>query len=241
MASLEVWGDTDRGLVRANNQDSWHYDPDTRLALVADGMGGAACGEVASAITVETIAEVLRGARPVESPAARLEYAIQEANRRVRERTRIEEACRGMGSTVVAAYWDLPDVAIANVGDSRAYLWRDNTLQQLSYDQTVANELRRRMGLSESEATGFPHRHVLTMAIGSAEELMVCATHVRVQPGDQLLLCSDGLSGPVSEEVIAAILSSGEDIPLRVQHLMEAARTAGGPDNITAVLLAVRD
>ena len=237
MPALETWGISDRGLIRQNNEDCWLIDPSLSIAIVADGMGGASCGEVASALAVETVVEYLRYP-PLTMPREKLlEEAFRRANRRVLEYAHKEETCKGMGSTIVAALWSLPRVTIANVGDSRAYLWRTGLLTQLSYDQTLVNELRVKFGLTAEEMSNFPHKNVLTMAVGSAEDIMIQTRTETLAPGDQILLCSDGLSGPVPDELMAGILS--RETPLRVEadELLEAAKAGGGPDNITAVLL----
>jgi serine/threonine protein phosphatase PrpC len=240
MPTLEAWGTTDPGLVRQNNEDNWSIDPALKVAVVADGMGGASCGEVAAAITVETVLEYLRCA-PVVDPGEAMEAAIKEANRRVLDKARADDSCNGMGSTVVVALWDLPRLHIANVGDSRAYLWRDGALTQLSYDQTLVNELRTRFGLSEAEVSNFPHKNVLTQAVGTTPELTVRMRVEELEPGDLVLLCSDGLSGPVSEPAIAATLSRDAPLQYQVEQLITQAKAAGGPDNVTAVLLRYND
>ncbi len=229
MSTLEAWGTSDPGLVRQNNEDNWSLDTSLHVAVVADGMGGALCGEVASAITVETVMEYLR-CTPVVDPGHAMEAAIKEANRRVLDKARVEEGCNGMGSTVVVALWNVPRLHIANVGDSRAYLWRDGVLTQLSYDQTLVNELRMRFGLSEAEVSNFPHKNVLTQAVGTTPELTVRLREEDLVPGDVVLLCSDGLSGPVSEPAIAATLS--RDAPLTVpggaaHHAGQSRRRSG--------------
>jgi len=240
MPTLETWGTSDPGLVRQNNEDSWSIDTVLRLAIVADGMGGALCGEVASAITVETVLECMRASQ-ADEPQRAVEAAILEANRRVFEKARAEESCNGMGSTVVVAWWDVPHLLIANVGDSRAYLWRDGALRQLSYDQTLVNELKVRFGLSESEVANFPHKNVLTMAVGTTAELTIKTHDEQMIPGDIVLLCSDGLTGPVTEEAIAGILSREAPLHMQGEQLIASAKAGGGPDNVTAVLLRYND
>jgi protein phosphatase len=238
--TLEALGISDVGLVRQNNEDSWSIDPALRIAMVADGMGGASSGEVASAMAVETVLEYLRGA-PMLEPGPAMEAAIQEANRRVLERSHNDDACSGMGSTLVLAFWDLPRLIVANVGDSRAYLWRDGSLTQLSYDQTLVNELKMRFGLSEDEVRNFPHKNVLTMAVGTTPQLTVRSHEEQLQPGDVVLLCSDGLTGPVAEEAIAATLSRDAPLQYQVEQLVTQAKAAGAPDNVTVVLLRYND
>ncbi len=241
MPMLDAWGASDPGLIRQNNEDSWCVEPDLRLAIVADGMGGASCGEVASAMTVEIITQRLRNRQGGGLSAEPLEQAIREANQCVLSKARTDEPCAGMGTTVVVASWDLPRLLVANVGDSRAYLWRNGALTQLSYDQTLVNELRVRFGRSEEEVSNFPHKNVLTMAVGTTPEVTIRTREEVLQPGDVVLLCSDGLSGPVSEAAIAATLT--HDTPLRdlVVQLINQAKAAGAPDNVTAVLLRYND
>lgn len=237
MPKLEAWGATDVGRVRQNNEDNWLIAEDLSLALVADGMGGAACGEVASALATERVEGYLREASGSLSGEERIREAIRDANRRVWKQAQDRRDCEGMGSTIVVAYWDLPKVLIANVGDSRAYLFRDNQLTQLSYDQNLGNELRKALGYSEEQVSKMAHRNVLTMAIGTSEEVLICVREEHLQPGDEVLLCSDGLSGPVPHEEIIELLGSDQPGPERVRQLVERALNAGGPDNITVVLL----
>jgi len=237
MESLDTWGISDCGLVRQNNEDAWLIDPALGVAIVADGMGGASCGEVAAALAVETVVEFLRNPPLAAAPEELLMEAVREANRRVFLHAQTQEGCQGMGSTIVAALWRLPHLYIANVGDSRAYLFRDRQLTQLSYDQTLVNELRVRFGLTAEEVSNFPHKNVLTMAVGTAPEITVRMHVESLLPGDQILLCSDGLSGPVPEEEIAAILASAEALSVKAERLVEAAKSHGAPDNVTAVLL----
>lgn len=241
MPTLDAWGASDPGLVRQNNEDSWCIEPDLKLAVVADGMGGASCGEVASAMTVETVRERLRHSLVAVVPTEAVEEAIREANRSVLTKARNEDHCAGMGSTVVVAVWDLPRILIANVGDSRAYLWRDGMLHQLSYDQTLVNELRLRFGLSEQEVSSFPHKNVLTMAVGTTPDLLIRTREEVLEPGDVVLLCSDGLSGPVSEAAIAATLSRDTPLEHQVRQLINQAKAEGAPDNVTVVLLRYND
>lgn len=241
MPRLEAWGMSDPGLVRQNNEDNFLLEEELGLAIVADGMGGASCGEVASEVTVKTVADYLRHPPIAWPPAQLLEEAIQEANRCVLDRAGQDPECKGMGSTIVAALWKLPRLVIANVGDSRAYLWRAGVLTQLSYDQTLVNELRLRFGLTEQEVSNFPHRNVLTMAVGTSADLTVRVHELLIEAGDQILLCSDGLSGPVPEADIRAILDRQEPLEASVGLLIEAAKARGAPDNVTVVLLRCRE
>jgi serine/threonine protein phosphatase PrpC len=234
---MKWFGATDTGRKRSNNEDAFLVEESLNAAILADGMGGESCGEVGSAITVETIAAYLKNPEDGLSPEELAKEAIRDANRRVIETARQRRECDGMGSTVVLVIWYLPKVVIANVGDSRAYLFRDGELRQLSYDQNFANELRTQLGLSEERVRSMPNRNVLTMAVGTFEHILI-RTHVtEVRPGDQILICSDGLHGPVDHDTIARILAEPASLRDKVEQLIDCANQNGGPDNVTAVLL----
>jgi len=234
---MQMAGATNVGLVRRNNEDNYSLAPDLNLAIVADGMGGAACGEVASALTIETVLAQVRELGPDLTPEELLKEAIRQSNRRVREAVEGRQDCKGMGSTVVLALWRDSRLWIANVGDSRAYLYRDGKLKQLSYDQNIANELRNGMGMSDDEISRYPHRNVLTMAIGAVAEVMVRTCAEELQPGDMILLCSDGLYGPVGDGLIAEMISRADDLRASIAEMIAKANECGGPDNITVVLM----
>ncbi len=213
-------------------------DPALSLAVVADGMGGAACGEVASAITAETISEYLRDNDDGEKDAPTLiAEAIGLANRRVLDKARVSTDCKGMGSTVVLALLKNPLIYISNVGDSRAYLLRSGVLTQLSYDQTLLNELCSTTPMTPEEIERFPHKHVLTMAVGTTERIKIQNYEGEVEVGDQILLCSDGLTGPVPDSDMRSILEESITIEQKVDKLIALAKERGGPDNVTAVIL----
>jgi protein phosphatase len=142
-----------------------------------------------------------------------------------------------MGSTVVLASWRGDKLWIANVGDSRGYLLRGGELRQLSYDQNLANELRMNLGLTEEQISHYPHRNVLTMAIGTTREVLVRIQEETLEPGDLVLLCSDGLYGPAGESGIHDIVTAETDLETMAGKLIEAALEGGGPDNITVVLI----
>ncbi|MBL0156020.1 MAG: serine/threonine-protein phosphatase [Bryobacterales bacterium] len=228
---MQVWGNTDSGRVRVNNEDAWLAETSLRVAAVADGMGGEACGEVASALTLQALCDALRSAETDLRDAAR------RANVLVRQQAQQRSLCSGMGSTLVAASWKGEHVDIVNVGDSRAYLFREGRLTQLTYDQTVGNELRHAMGWSEEEFEKFPQRHVLTAAIGAASDVVVRSTQIDLEPGDLLLLCSDGLYNPIGDSGIVEVLNSSASVDGAIRSLIAAANAAGGPDNITVVVM----
>jgi len=238
---ISWWGATDAGRFRENNEDAFHVEGPLQAAILADGMGGANCGEVGSAKTVEGVLDYLKNPEPGLSTEELVKEAIRSANRRVLETARARRECDGMGSTVVVALWRLPEIVIANVGDSRAYICRAGQLHQVSYDQNFANELRTSLGFSEERVRAMPNGHVLTMAVGTFEHVLVRTHAQRLEPGDQVLLCSDGLHGPVEHATIARILAEPATLREKVERLIESANRNGGPDNVTAVLLEYKD
>src|SRR5947209_8310957 len=236
---LEAFGVSDPGCVRANNEDYYLLAPKIGLYVVADGMGGARAGEHASKLAAETVWEVVQdtGNRCAET----LLNAFQEANRRVFDAASANARFEGMGTTLVAALECPDEVLIASVGDSRAYLFDGGQLLVLTEDQTWVHEVGRRLGIDEESLKTHPMRHVLTMAIGVSNELRVHTYSIKTIPGMLLLICSDGLHGVLDEDTIAQSLSYNGDLKSKCDRLVEAARSAGGPDNITAVLLEARN
>jgi PPM family protein phosphatase len=228
---------TDVGLVRAGNEDS--YLRGAAVVAVADGLGGHQAGEVASAIAIEPVAELDKRtfATPQEARDA-LVQAIQEGNQAIIAKAMSDSAYWGMGTTVTAAVAGEGWVQLAHVGDSRAYLLRDGRLRQLTDDHTVVGELVRQGRLSPGEAAHHPERSVLTRAVGLDPDLEVdTPPPLQLEAGDQVLICSDGLTDAVPDDRIAGILRDHHDGQAACQALLEAAKAAGGPDNITVVLL----
>jgi PPM family protein phosphatase len=230
-------GATHPGRRRPNNEDAWFIDESLHAAVLADGMGGQNCGEVGSAITIQTVAEYLRLPEDSLTAEEAAKEAIRAANSRVIEVARQRCECEGMGSTIVMVLWQLPEVVVANVGDSRAYLFRAGELIQLSYDQNFANELRTKLGFSEERVRTMPNRNVLTMAVGSFEQILIRTHLLRLQSGDRMLLCSDGLHGPVDHATLTRIVGGPGPLQEKVERLIECANQNGGPDNVTALLL----
>ena len=231
-----VAGRTDVGLVRTNNEDRFLIAEDLGLALVADGMGGAACGEVAAQMTAECVAEMLR-VPSADGAVSAMEAAIAEANRRVWLHARNTHECNGMGTTIVAACWRGSRLSIANVGDSRAYLLRHGELTQLSYDQSLVNELRHNLGLTDEQIKRYANRNVLTQAIGTSENVAIRTNEIDFVPGDVVLLCSDGLHGIVDDAAILEILMQPVVMDLQITHLIDAAKRAGANDNVTVAII----
>jgi PPM family protein phosphatase len=222
---------THTGRVRRKNEDAYYAEPP--LFAVADGMGGALAGELASRISVQTLAELATEGSDEE----RLVETIRLANRRVAERATSDPRASGMGSTVTAALVGPRAVTFAHVGDSRAYLWRGGVLTRLSDDHSLVAEWVRAGALAPEEAAQHPQRSVITRALGADWQVDVDVWTTPARPGDVILLCTDGLSGFVDEPAVAGILAEHDDLDAVVRALVDAANAAGGEDNVTAVAL----
>jgi protein phosphatase len=234
---VESFAMSDRGCVRANNEDYCLIEPDLGLYVLADGMGGAKAGEQASRLAVDTVAATAHAAPKLDSQV--LLTAMEQANRKVIEAAHSDPELDGMGTTLVAAL-DLDDeFAIASVGDSRAYVLDENGLRAITDDQTWVNEVGRPLGLDEETLRNHPMRHVLTMAIGATSALTIHYYSVPLPDGALLLLCSDGLHGVLEAARMEEILRQGRQGELAEScgALIAAAKEAGGPDNITVVLV----
>lgn len=232
----EAFGLSDLGCVRKNNEDSLLVSHELGLYLVADGMGGARGGEHASRLAISAVLEYIHGT--LQRDENSLLAAFERANFRVWERAAADPSLEGMGTTLVGVMLlGGPEIALASVGDSRIYVFHGGVLTQLTEDQTWINEVGRRLGMSEERLKVHPMRHVLTMAVGVSHQVTVKTGTFQPPPGCQILLCSDGLHGPVSNERIQEILISPMSLEARCQALIQAARDAGGPDNVTAILL----
>src|SRR5579885_355330 len=232
---LEAFASTDQGCVRSNNEDYWLIQPELGLFVVADGMGGARAGERASRLAADTVADIVRSAGRRDSQV--LLRAVEEANRRVLEAARSDPKLEGMGTTLVAALELEDGLSIASVGDSRAYLLDDGGFRAITDDQTWVNEVGVPLGLDEASLRTHPMRHVLTMAIGASQPLSINYYAIHLAPLSMLLISSDGLHGVVEQADLEHLLRSGENLESKGQSLIAAARAAGGPDNISVVLL----
>ena len=235
---LEAYGLSDPGCVRQNNEDSFLLSAKTGLYVVADGMGGAQAGEHASQMAVETVASYIE--RAEARSAETLAQAFQEANHRVMNAAASDANLEGMGTTLVAALESGPEVLVASVGDSRAYVYEGGQLTGVTEDQTWVHEVGRRLGIDENSLKTHPMRHVLTMAIGVSPELRVHSYTLKPESGALILLSSDGLHGVVDSGVIAKTLSGNGTLESKCRRLIAAARDEGGPDNITAILLRTK-
>ena len=227
---------TDTGLVRQNNQDAIYVDD--HLAIVADGMGGHAAGDVAATMTIEAVCAEF-GARPTVEGLFR---AIERANHNVLADASTNPEHFGMGTTVIAVGLteDVQGVVsptLVHVGDSRAYQLRDGALRRLSDDHSVAEEWVRMGRLTPEEAAVHPRRHQLTRGVGVESTISVDVMSLEALAGDRILLCSDGLSNELDDDTLARLASAPRDLDEAVESLVAAARAAGGRDNISAVLV----
>jgi protein phosphatase len=222
---------TDVGRQREGNEDSMLAEPP--LFAVADGMGGAQAGEVASGLAVEAIADL---APEPENAEDALVEAITEANRRIHSKAQEDKSLAGMGTTMTVTLVHDGKVTIGHVGDSRAYRWRGDELAQLTDDHSLVAELERHGKLTAAEARVHPQRSMILRALGIGPEVEVDTYCFEGHDDDVFLLCSDGLCGLVHDAVIAEVLGSAESLDRAAKELIELANLSGGPDNITTVL-----
>jgi serine/threonine protein phosphatase PrpC len=233
-AADSVWK-TDTGRQRRDNEDSAYVR--VPLYVVADGMGGAQAGEVASALAVEEFRRGLPDGDAEHATAEqRLAARVRDANRRIYETAQIEREHSGMGTTLTAVLLDGPQLAIAHVGDSRAYLLRDGELTRLTHDHSLVEELMRRGKLTPEQAAEHPQRSIITRALGIEPDVEVDTWTYPGRAGDVVMLCSDGLTSMVGEDEVADVLRSEPDLDRAGDRLIQAANNAGGRDNITVVL-----
>jgi protein phosphatase len=243
---------TDPGLRREDNEDSYCARADLGLYMVADGMGGHAAGEIASKIAVDVVEAFVDETRdadvnrtwPFPYDAAlsldgnRLKAALRLANRRLAAAMAENDALRGMATTaaaVLAGGGTTP--VVAHVGDSRVYLCRDGRLRQITQDHSWVSEQVRAGVLSETDARRHPWRNVVTRALAGGDDPDVDIDEVAVEPGDRLVICSDGLSGVVAPDRFEQIVGVPGSLDARCEALIKAANAAGGPDNITVAML----
>jgi PPM family protein phosphatase len=227
---------TDPGRTRRHNEDAYVIEPP--LFAIADGMGGAQAGEVASRLATAALKE----GEPDGAGEQRIADLIQEANRRVYDRSSSDPNTSGMGTTITVALVEEDTVAFGHVGDSRAYLIRDAQMEQLTEDHSLVNELLKTGKLSREEAETHPQRSVITRALGTDPDVDVDTFSVRAENGDLFLLCSDGLTDMVSEESILDVVERNrDDIDGALRALVKEANRGGGQDNITVVAFEIAD
>jgi PPM family protein phosphatase len=232
-------GVTDPGRRRRRNEDAYVCEPP--LFAIADGMGGAQAGEVASGLAAAVLEEATGEEQRNEHGEERLASLIQEANRRVFRRSNEDAATSGMGTTMTVALVDDSDgtIAFGHVGDSRAYRIRGGELEQLTDDHSLVGELVRSGRLSPEEAETHPQRSVITRALGTEPDVDVDTFTTKAEPQDIYVLCSDGLTDMISPREILAIVERSSDLDDAARGLIEAANAGGGEDNITVVLFEI--
>jgi serine/threonine protein phosphatase PrpC len=244
---------TDPGLKRNHNEDYFSLIEDEQVFLVADGMGGHACGEVASKMAAEVVREFFLRSKDDEATwpykmdkqlsylENRLVVGIKLANQRIFEAASRDMRLKGMGTTVVMGQISGERLYIAHVGDSRCYRVRAGAVKQMTRDHSLFEDYKEaRPDMSYEEQKKFPHKNVITRALGMRDTVQVDLTSEDIQDGDVFLLCSDGLSGMVDDKRIGATVGKARDLETAVAGLIEAANQAGGNDNITVLALECR-
>ena len=231
----EQWYASDLGRQRQGNEDNFFVR--APLFVVADGMGGAQAGEVASEIAVRSFDDEL----PNGSRAEALVRVIEQANKRIHDRARSDDSLHGMGTTTTAAYVDDDEVVIAHVGDSRAYLLRNGELVRLTKDHSLVGELVARGKLTEEQAEQHPQRSVITRALGPEASVQVDIDIFPAKAGDLFLLCSDGLTSMVHEPKLRPLFEEADSLEVLGKRLIDAANAAGGRDNITVILFRLEE
>ena len=252
--TVEVAAKTDVGCVRQNNEDNFGYDTRHGIFVVCDGMGGMAAGEVASKMAVDTVLNYFREAASngqfpvvgksyegVSERANALASAIQQANEAVHQAAQAQAAQAGMGSTVVAVLVQGAFLSLANVGDSRIYLARNGSLQQLTNDHSLVMEQVRRGLITLAEARESEMQNIIIRALGSEPSVQPDLDDMMALPGDVLLLCSDGLTRHLTDEQLSETIAKTPDLEQSCEQLIQAAKQAGGDDNITCMLLRIAD
>ena len=237
---------THPGRRRASNEDAYCARPDLGLFVVADGMGGHAAGEIASRLAVDTIESTV-AAGDCSAPDGRdwtlgerrLQVGFERASQAISDQTARNPRLKGMATTASALLLSSGTAAIAHVGDSRIYLWREFLLQQLTHDHSWVAEQVTLGLLTHAEARQHPWRNVVTRALSASDPPQVELSPLKVQPGDRLLISSDGLHGVIGDERIAEVIGAVADLDEACQRLIDEANAAGGPDNITTLMLDI--
>lgn len=246
---IEVAGQTDVGRKRTHNEDNFAILAEYGLYVVADGMGGHASGEVASQLAIDTLEQFFSATgddpdrtwpykmdRSKGYEENRLVTGIKLSNLRIYETAQHNAKQRGMGTTIAALFAVEGGLYVAHVGDSRVYRIRDGHIEQLTEDHSLLNDYKKMKHLTEEEIANFPHKNVIVRALGMKETVKVDTRFEAPRSGDVMLLCSDGLCGPVSDEQILDIVVHSKDLPAATAALIDEANKNGGPDNVTCVL-----
>jgi serine/threonine protein phosphatase PrpC len=237
---IEYSARSDQGKIRTSNEDSYVADGEIRVFLVADGMGGHAAGEIASQIAASAVKEVMADRKPEADVEEVLQLAVQSANERVYETQKQKPECRGMGSTLTVLTFLKDRYYLAQVGDSRAYLFRDNALSQLTQDHSVVWSLFESGILTKDELARHPQKNLITRSIGTHAEVEIDLFEGDMAEGDIYVLCSDGLTDVLSDLDILDIIKDNNQNPQEIaSKLISEANLGGGPDNVTAVVVYI--
>ena len=247
-------GDSNVGMKRAHNEDSFYLPESERLAIVADGMGGHASGEVASRMAVETISGFFKATQEEQQltwpfkmdkghryDVNRMVTAIKLANLKIHEQAQKDPRCHGMGTTVVSALFVDDALVVGHVGDSRLYRRRDGVFEQMTEDHSLLNDYIKMKHLSPDEIAAFPHKNVIVRALGMKDTVQVDVHVDAPRLGDVYLICSDGLSGMIKDEEMAEIAMSDRDLDVVCERLITTANKNGGLDNITVVAVRLEE
>lgn len=235
--TLQVAALSDTGKVREHNEDAFGYCLETGVFVVCDGMGGAAAGEVASRLAVDTMIERLCAASTPADRRSAMEESVIAANRLVHAKADGNRSLRGMGTTLVTVAIQDNSALIAHVGDSRCYLFRAGRLTRETRDHSLVDEQVRLGHMTAEEAEHSPLKNIITRAIGTQPDVSPDISELPLASGDTLLLCSDGLIREVADSQIAAILSREASLEDHCRQLIDAANEAGSHDNVTAILI----
>jgi len=241
-------------MKRAHNEDSFYLPESERLAIVADGMGGHASGEVASRMAVETISGFFKATQEEQQltwpfkmdkghryDVNRMVTAIKLANLKIHEQAQKDPRCHGMGTTVVSALFLDDALVVGHVGDSRLYRRRDGAFDQITEDHSLLNDYIKMKHLSPEEIAAFPHKNVIVRALGMKDTVQVDVHVDAPRLGDVYLICSDGLSGMIKDEEMAEIAASDRDLDVVCERLITTANKNGGLDNITVVAVRLEE
>lgn len=239
---MRLWGISDVGAVRKQNQDAFYIAPRQAaypFAVVCDGMGGAKAGNVASQMAVESFVQTLEEGLGRERPdiAALLTDGVDRANELVRYRAQMDESCEGMGTTLVAAVVEENRVRLVNVGDSRAYRVTQQGIEQITRDHSVVEDMVERGQITHEQARLHPKKNLITRALGAEAAVQADLYELPRKTGEMILLCSDGLSNVVTDQEILFELIHGGVPEDGCQRLLQLALSRGAPDNVTAVLI----
>ncbi|MBT9332828.1 Stp1/IreP family PP2C-type Ser/Thr phosphatase [Acidipila sp. 4G-K13] len=227
------------GRIRTGNEDSFGECAEAGVFVVCDGMGGAAAGEIASRMTVDSVIGTLCRGEEAGSVPERLAEAVEEANALVHQRGAADRSLSGMGTTLVVLQLVPGHAYVAHVGDSRIYLFRSRTLVRCTQDHSLVDEQVRMGHLTPQEAEQSPYRNIITRAIGTQPSVAPDISEAVTEAGDVFLLCSDGLIREVSDPAIESVLRETPDLDAACRRLIDAANEAGGHDNITCLLVRV--